>query len=56
MENIVIKKKNVPVKYTDVSEYVERMAKRKEEIAAMEAEAEALKKAYLEKQKATAEN
>ncbi len=37
--NIVIKKKNVPVKYTDVSEYVERMARRREEIAAMEAAA-----------------
>lgn len=54
--NIIIKKKNIPVKYTDVSEYVERIAKRKEEIAAMEAEAEALKKAYLEKQAAAANN
>ena len=34
--NIAIKKKNVPVKYTDVSEYVERMARRRAEIAALE--------------------
>ena len=52
--NIIIKKKNIPVKYTDVSEYVERIAKRKEEIAAMEAEAEAMRKAYLEKQQEAA--
>lgn len=52
--NIIIKKKNIPVKYKDLSEYIERMAKRKEEIAAMEAEAEALKKAYLEKTETTA--
>ncbi len=46
--NIIIKKKNVPVKYKDISEYVERIAKRKEEIAAMEAQAEALRKSYSE--------
>ncbi len=44
--NVVIKKKNVPVKYKDVSEYVERIERRKAEIAEMEAEAEALRKAY----------
>ncbi len=44
--NVVIKKKNVPVKYKDVSEYVERIERRKAEIAEMEAEAEALKKSY----------
>ncbi len=37
--NVLIKKKNVPVKYTDVSEYEARIAKRKAEIAEMEAEA-----------------
>lgn len=44
--NVVIKKKNVPVKYKDVSEYVERIERRKAEIAEMEAEAEALRKSY----------
>ena len=39
--NILIKKQNVPVKYTDVSEYVERMAKRHEEIKEFEAEVKA---------------
>ena len=34
--NILIKKQNVPVKYKDLSEYVERMEKRKAEIAKME--------------------
>lgn len=34
--NILIKKQNVPVKYKDLSEYVERMEKRKAEIAEME--------------------
>ena len=33
--NILIKKQNIPVKYTDVSEYVERIARRKAEIAEM---------------------
>lgn len=50
--NIIIKKKNVPVKYTDVSEYVERIAKRKEEIAEMEAQAAIARKAYKERQEA----
>lgn len=36
--NILIKKKNIPVKYTDVSEYVERIERRKAEIAAAKAE------------------
>ena len=44
--NVVIKKKNVPVKYKDVSEFVERMEKRKAELAEMEAQAEALRKQY----------
>ncbi len=35
--NVLIKKKNVPVKYTDVSEYIERIEKRKAEIAELEA-------------------
>ena len=48
--NILIKKKNVPVKYTDVSEYVERIARRKEEIAEMEAQAALARKAYRERQ------
>lgn len=39
--NILIKKQNVPVKYTDVSEYVDRMAKRHEEIKEFEAEVKA---------------
>lgn len=37
--NIIIKKQNVPVKYKDLSEYVERMEKRKAEIAEMEEKA-----------------
>lgn len=52
--NVLIKKKNVPVKYKDVSEYVERIAKRKLEIAEMEAQAEAIRKEYREKHKASA--
>lgn len=44
--NIVIKKKDVPVKYKDVSEYVERMERRRIEIAEMEAQAEAIRKSY----------
>lgn len=52
--NIIIKKKNVPVKYTDVSEYVERIAKRKEEIAEMEAKAALARKAYQERTQAEA--
>ena len=34
--NILIKKQNVPVKYKDLSEYIERMERRRAEIAAME--------------------
>lgn len=34
--NVLIKKQNVPVKYTDVSEYVERMEKRRAELKAFE--------------------
>lgn len=37
--NILIKKQNVPVKYKDLSEYVERMERRKAEIAEMEEKA-----------------
>lgn len=47
--NILIKKQNVPVKYTDVSEYEERIARRKEEIAEMEAQAAIARKAYRER-------
>ena len=50
--NVLIKKQNVPVKYTDVSEYVERIARRKEEIAAMEAQAALARKAYQERMNA----
>lgn len=48
--NIIIKKQNVPVKYTDVSEYVERLKKREIEKAEVEARNEAIRKAYREKQ------
>ena len=54
--NVLIKKQNIPVKYTDLSEYVERIARRKEEIAQMEAEAEKARKAYLERQAAETAN
>ena len=37
--NILIKKQNVPVKYKDLSEYIERMERRKAEIAEMEEKA-----------------
>lgn len=37
--NILIKKQNVPVKYKDLSEYIERMDRRKAEIAEMEEKA-----------------
>ncbi len=37
--NVLIKKQNIPVKYKDLSEYVERIEKRKAEIAAMEEKA-----------------
>ena len=52
--NVVIKKKNVPVKYKDISEYVERIEKRKEELAEMEANVAAIRKSYAEG-KATAD-
>ncbi len=52
--NVLIKKQNVPVKYTDVSEYVERIARRKEEIAEMEAQAAIARKAYQERMEAEA--
>ena len=48
--NVLIKKKNVPVKYKDVSEYVERIARRKAELAEMEEKAELARKAYAESQ------
>ena len=51
--NIIIKKQNVPVKYTDVSEYVERLKKREIEKAEVEARNEAIRKAYREKQAST---
>ena len=44
--NIVIKKKDVPVKYKDVSEYVERMERRRKEIAEMEEQAKAIRASY----------
>ncbi len=43
--NVLIKKQNVPVKYKDLSDVIERMNKRKAEIAEMEAKVEAMKKA-----------
>lgn len=52
--NVLIKKQNIPVKYTDVSEYVERIARRKEEIAEMEAQAAIARKAYQERVEADA--
>lgn len=51
--NVIIKKKNVPVKYKDISEYVERIEKRKIEIAEMEARNEELRRAYQEKKAAS---
>ena len=47
--NIIIKKKNVPVKYTDVSEYVERMERRRAELAEAEAKANAILAANADK-------
>ncbi len=43
--NVLIKKQNVPVKYKDLSDVIERMEKRKAEIAEMEAKVEAMRKA-----------
>lgn len=37
--NVLIKKQNVPVKYKDLSEYIERMERRRAEIAEMEEKA-----------------
>ena len=37
--NVLIKKKNVPVKYKDLSEYIERMERRRAEITEMEEKA-----------------
>lgn len=44
--NILIKKQNVPVKYKDLSEYIERMERRKAEIAEMEEKAALARKQY----------
>ncbi len=43
--NVLIKKQNVPVKYKDLTDVIERMNKRKAEIAEMEAKIEAMKNA-----------
>ena len=51
--NVLIKKQNIPVKYKDISEYVDRIAQRKIEIAEMEAQAEAIRKEYREKKAAS---
>ncbi len=50
--NVLIKKQNIPVKYKDLSEYIERIEKRKAEIAAMEEKA-ALARKQFEAEKAT---
>lgn len=44
--NILIKKQNVPVKYKDLSEYVERMERRRAEIAEMEEKAALAREQY----------
>ena len=44
--NILIKKKNVPVKYKDLSEYIERMERRRAEIAEMEEKATLAREQY----------
>jgi hypothetical protein len=44
--NILIKKKNIPVKYKDLSEYIERMERRKAEIAEMEEKAALAREQY----------
>ena len=54
--NIIIKKQNVPVKYKDVSEYVERIEKRKQELAEMEAEAERIRQSYAQEHEAPSAN
>ncbi len=43
--NVLIKKQNVPVKYKDLTDVIERMEKRKAEIAELEAKAEAMRNA-----------
>lgn len=47
--NVIIKKKNEPVKYKDVSEYVERIERRKAELAEMEKQAQAIRDSYANK-------
>ncbi len=42
--NVLIKKQNVPVKYKDLTDVIERIEKRKAEIAELEAKVEAMKK------------
>lgn len=44
--NILIKKQNVPVKYKDLSEYIERMERRRAEIAEMEEKAAHAREQY----------
>lgn len=44
--NILIKKQNIPVKYKDLSEYIERMERRKAEIAEMEKKAALAREQY----------
>lgn len=47
--NVIIKKKNEPVKYKDVSEYVERIERRKAELAEMEKQAQVIRDSYTNK-------
>ncbi len=44
--NVLIKKQNVPVKYKDLSEYIERMERRRAEIAEMEEKAALAREQY----------
>lgn len=44
--NILIKKQNIPVKYKDLSEYIERMERRRAEIAEMEEKAALAREQY----------
>ena len=44
--NVLIKKQNIPVKYKDLSEYIERMERRKAEIAEMEEKAARAREQY----------
>ena len=41
-----MKKQNIPVKYKDLSEYIERMERRKAEIAEMEEKAALAREQY----------